>query len=83
MDNLRSYDIIEIHFYFLMSGMIEEGSPSSIFITAPYFIITVPVFPSIPSAAFSKEVMRALLPSLDSAKDIAALTLGSMDPGAK
>ena len=49
----------------------------------PPSVIRVPVFPAIPSAAFSKRVMRAVRPGADSANAAAASTLGSMDPGAK
>ena len=42
----------------------------------------VPVLPSMPSLAFSSRVIRATRPGADSAKDRAACTLGSMEPGA-
>ncbi len=48
-----------------------------------YFFIIVPVLPWSPAAAFSKDVIRACLPSLVSAKLIAAWTFGSIEPGAK
>ena len=48
-----------------------------------YWWTRVPVLPEMPSAAFSSRVMRATRPGLDSAKDRAACTLGSMEPGAK
>ena len=43
----------------------------------------MPVLPSMPSLAFSSRVIRAVRPGLDSAKDRAASTLGSMEPGGK
>ena len=42
----------------------------------------MPVFPAMPSLAFSSRVMRAVRPGLDAANYTAAWTLGSMEPGA-
>ena len=47
-----------------------------------YRCTLVPVLPSMPSLAFSSRVIRATRPGADSAKDRAACTLGSMEPGA-
>ena len=47
-----------------------------------YIRMAVPVFPAMPSLAFSSRVMRAVLPLPDSANFTAASTLGSMEPGA-
>ena len=44
---------------------------------------TVPVWPWMPSRAFSSSVMRALRPGFERANFTAASTLGSMEPGAK
>ncbi len=48
--------------------------------THDYRLITVPVLPAIPSAAFSNRVIRDLRPGMDVANESAASTLGSMDP---
>ena len=50
--------------------------------TGFYCRMIVPVFPAMPSLAFSSRVMRASRPGLDSANFTAASTLGSMEPGA-
>ena len=49
---------------------------------ADHWEIEVPVFPAMPSLAFSSRVIRAVRPGLDSANFTAAWTLGSMEPGA-
>ena len=47
-----------------------------------YMEMVVPVLPAMPSRAFSRSVMSATRPGLDSANFTAASTLGSIEPGA-
>ena len=44
--------------------------------------MAVPVFPAMPSLAFSSRVIRAVRPGLERANRTEACTLGSMEPGA-
>ena len=45
--------------------------------------IFVPVFPAMPSRAFSSRVISAVRPEAEAAKRVAASIFGRMEPGAK
>ena len=47
-----------------------------------YAVILVPVFPEMPSLAFSSSVISAVLPGFEAANFMQACTFGSMEPGA-